>query len=637
MCSVARCREEIARCRAEIAAIEAQIRAGHPDLQGAVPGVGRLVCGVNAAASQSGLGHRCATFGACATGRWRLGVLAQTRSGAKQAGIVARSSKARRGSAGRASGGRVMLLGESIRPFATFGLEALDGESGLFHRSGHEPADRMPLPAHGLHDLGNGGALGPLEHLDYLGRLAAPTHACGLRRGRGFLALGRVLGGGRLLARLAPGRRALGGLCATLGLVVALRLRRLRFALRGLWFGFRGVAQTLDPRPNALGPEVFGALAVGKALERHHTRQAVPGGYQALGGPGLGQLSQFLLAGEGVEWRAAGRRGFFCGAKRRDAVLFVDGENRHDLSPWCRASGTPCACPSAPTAYPPAALGQQCYNVHAKTTYACYGTVTGGRCAVPGDWAAIDGGGATSCSAPGANWLTCAISGGALTLGAATGQTSHKVIGTCGSATSFVPCSLVAGDLPSIPLSTGVTGTLPAANLPAPGGGGPPGGLAALTSSTGGLGNGETTVVSYLIPSGTIQAGTTYRIRAFGTCSSTVASNTSHFYIRYGSADSSSDTALYSPTLTSTTGASAIPFAVDMIVTFQSTTVSQAQYAYWQTGASGLTNTATVIGSPNQVTGLTTTGNNYLQLSYYSLAATTGANIYLATIELVKP
>src|ERR1039457_1632952 len=245
--------------------------------------------------------------------------------------------------------------------------------------------------------------------------------------------------------------------------------------------------------------------------------------------------------------------------------------------------------------------------------------------------------GASSCSATGANWMTCTISGSTLTLGAATGQTSHLVIGTCGSATSFAPCSLVAGDLPSIPLSTGVTGTLPVANLPAPAGGGPPGGLAALTSSTGGLGNGETTVVSYLIPGGTIQAGTTYRIRAFGTCSSTVASNTSHFYIRYGSADSSSDTALYFPTLTSTTGASAIPFAVDMIVTFQSTTVSQAQYAYWQTGASGLTNTATVIGSPNQVTGLTRTGNNYFQVSYYSSAGTTGANIYLATTELVKP
>src|ERR1039458_2477887 len=142
--------------------------------------------------------------------------------------------------------------------------------------------------------------------------------------------------------------------------------------------------------------------------------------------------------------------------------------------------------------------------------------------------------GASSCSATGANWMTCTIYGSTLTLGAATGQTSHLVIGTCGSATSFAPCSLVAGDLPSIPLSTGVTGTMPVANLPAPAGGGPPGGLAALTSCAGGLENGETTVVFYLIPGGTIQAATSYRIRAFGTCSSTVASNTSHFYIRYG-------------------------------------------------------------------------------------------------------
>src|ERR1022692_1224681 len=56
--------------------------------------------------------------------------------------------------------------------------------------------------------------------------------------------------------------------------------------------------------------------------------------------------------------------------------------------------------------------------------------------------------GARSCSAPGANWLTCMISGGALTLGAASGQASHQVIGTCGSATSFGPCSLGIADLP---------------------------------------------------------------------------------------------------------------------------------------------------------------------------------------------
>jgi len=57
--------------------------------------------------------------------------------------------------------------------------------------------------------------------------------------------------------------------------------------------------------------------------------------------------------------------------------------------------------------------------------------------------------GAISCSNPGANWLTCSISGSTLTLGAATGQTSHRVIGTCASATSFAPCSLEVTDLPA--------------------------------------------------------------------------------------------------------------------------------------------------------------------------------------------
>src|ERR1035438_5138129 len=122
--------------------------------------------------------------------------------------------------------------------------------------------------------------------------------------------------------------------------------------------------------------------------------------------------------------------------------------------------------------------------------------------------------GASSCSATGANWLTCAISGSTLTLGAASGQASHRVIGTCGSATSFAPCSLVAGDLPSIPLSTGVTGLLPAANLPAPAGGGPPGGIASITSGTGAISTTETTITSYTIPANSVQAGTTYRLTA---------------------------------------------------------------------------------------------------------------------------
>jgi hypothetical protein len=68
-------------------------------------------------------------------------------------------------------------------------------------------------------------------------------------------------------------------------------------------------------------------------------------------------------------------------------------------------------------------------------------------------------GGATSCAVPGANWLTCTISGSALTLGTATGQTSNHVIGTCGNATSFGPCSLTSAELPLAAMGTITGGT----------------------------------------------------------------------------------------------------------------------------------------------------------------------------------
>lgn len=52
------------------------------------------------------------------------------------------------------------------------------------------------------------------------------------------------------------------------------------------------------------------------------------------------------------------------------------------------------------------------------------------------------------------SWLTVANSPvtttGTLAVTAATGQTSHQVIGTCGSGTTFAPCLLVFGDLPAI-------------------------------------------------------------------------------------------------------------------------------------------------------------------------------------------
>lgn len=73
------------------------------------------------------------------------------------------------------------------------------------------------------------------------------------------------------------------------------------------------------------------------------------------------------------------------------------------------------------------------------------------------------------------SWLTASVATAtttpALTLSATGGQTSGRVIGTCGSGTSFAPCALVAGDLPNIPISGGGTGQTtkqPAFNALAP-------------------------------------------------------------------------------------------------------------------------------------------------------------------------
>lgn len=74
------------------------------------------------------------------------------------------------------------------------------------------------------------------------------------------------------------------------------------------------------------------------------------------------------------------------------------------------------------------------------------GTITGG------------GGGSGTVTSVGLampSWLTVTGSpvttSGTLTAAPATGQTSHEVIGTCGTATTFTPCALVAGDIPALP------------------------------------------------------------------------------------------------------------------------------------------------------------------------------------------
>lgn len=71
---------------------------------------------------------------------------------------------------------------------------------------------------------------------------------------------------------------------------------------------------------------------------------------------------------------------------------------------------------------------------------------------------AIGSGTVTSIALAAPGWLSIAGSpittSGTITIGAQTGQTSHQVIGTCGGATSFGPCALVAADIPTLNQNT---------------------------------------------------------------------------------------------------------------------------------------------------------------------------------------
>ena len=211
--------------------------------------------------------------------------------------------------------------------------------------------------------------------------------------------------------------------------------------------------------------------------------------------------------------------------------------------------------------------------------------------------------------------------------------------GSSGSATGIAHVSSGTWAYSAVNLaSSDVTGVLPEANLPAPAGGGPPGGVASITSGTGAISTSEATIASYTIPANTIQAGTTYRLTAIGNAS--VTSSTAagvHFYVRFGSTGTSSDTAIGSINVTSATVGTAINFTVVMYVTFQSTTASQVQGYLENATNTGIYTGNGFVGNATNTTGLTTTSNEILQLSFVSAGSTVSATLNQAVIELIKP
>jgi hypothetical protein len=223
--------------------------------------------------------------------------------------------------------------------------------------------------------------------------------------------------------------------------------------------------------------------------------------------------------------------------------------------------------------------------------------------------------GATSCSATHANWLTCTISGSTLTLGAATGQTSHQVIGTCGSATSFGPCALVAGDLPT------------------PSGGGLAGTVAVLSAATGPIANVATQVIGYTVPSGTLATGTTYTIEAFGTQATSTSPGNDTFSVEIG-ASSLSGNYIVQNVPAATAGTSNAPIWIRASITAFPNVVSGSMIVCGSTtGAFSGTCRLSVLASAT----ITAGQSNVLELVYQSGASTSSITFTSGIIKLERP
>lgn len=157
-----------------------------------------------------------------------------------------------------------------------------------------------------------------------------------------------------------------------------------------------------------------------------------------------------------------------------------------------------------------------------------------------------------------------------------------------------------------------------------------------MTGVTGAINKTETPVLITTIPASYIQAGTTLRIVAYGTSTSTAA-NTTNFRIRWGTTGGSSDTQIGILTTTAATSGTNIPFRVEFLITFQSTTVIEVSGVLLNNGVTGTANAAVVVAAPVNTIAMSTSVQNILQLSYQTTSNTTTTNTFqTATIEVVR-
>ena len=160
---------------------------------------------------------------------------------------------------------------------------------------------------------------------------------------------------------------------------------------------------------------------------------------------------------------------------------------------------------------------------------------------------------------------------------------------------------------------------------------------ATITAASAAINSTETVLASLSLPASSIKAGHSYRIRASGVCTSTVA-NASNFRVRIGTTTlTGAIAAVVTPT--AAVSGTNIPFSVDLIVTVRTIGASGTAIGsgtLLNNGVTGVSAAAVVVGQVTTAITVDSTVANLLELTYQAAAVTTTCTFHNAVIEIVR-
>lgn len=165
-------------------------------------------------------------------------------------------------------------------------------------------------------------------------------------------------------------------------------------------------------------------------------------------------------------------------------------------------------------------------------------------------------------------------------------------------------------------------------------------GIASQTSVSAAINTTETIVLQATIPANTLVTGSVLRVKAYGTCTSTV-SNLTTIRMRMGTAGTTSDAVMSSWAQASQTSGTNNPFVIELMITIRNGTSGTANGVTGNSfvvnqGVIGIAKTTNDLGGNTTATTPNPAVDNVLSFTVVSAAVTTTTTIQQTIFELVK-